>query len=88
MPIYEYRCETCGERFDRLFLTMSRIPTEIACPICQGVQVKRLLSVPAIHTGTSEPTEDSSSHEHKAAPPSADPAFLSKDLINTLRQPK
>lgn len=48
MPIYEYRCETCGAEFERLFLSLKQIPVEITCPTCQGTEVQRLLSAPAI----------------------------------------
>lgn len=40
MPIYEYRCESCGVEFERLILR----PTRVACPRCQGTRVERLLS--------------------------------------------
>ena len=41
MPIYEYRCETCDERFEELV----RRPDEtVACPQCGGERAERLLS--------------------------------------------
>lgn len=40
VPIYEYRCETCGAEFERLILRS----TQVACPRCQGTRVERLLS--------------------------------------------
>ncbi|MFA5787170.1 MAG: zinc ribbon domain-containing protein [Actinomycetota bacterium] len=44
MPIYEYRCETCGERFEKL-VPMAKAD-EAACPSgVSGHQVRRLLSV-------------------------------------------
>jgi putative FmdB family regulatory protein len=49
MPIYEYRCEVCEGQFERLFLSLSRIPAEILCPTCQSPQTQRLISSPAIH---------------------------------------
>lgn len=41
MPIYEYRCESCGEVFER-FLKMSDDPT-CECPKC-GETARRLIS--------------------------------------------
>jgi putative FmdB family regulatory protein len=42
MPIYEYRCASCSERFEELV----RRPDEtVACPECGGAEVERLLSV-------------------------------------------
>lgn len=43
MPLYEYDCTACGERFDRLTTTDSA--DSAACPKCGSVKVKRLLSV-------------------------------------------
>ena len=51
MPIYEYVCDACGERFDKLFLSIKRIPAEIECPQCQSVDVQRVMSAPAVRSG-------------------------------------
>jgi putative FmdB family regulatory protein len=40
MPIYEYNCEKCNYKFDRLVGTFD---SKVNCPICQG-QVKKLMS--------------------------------------------
>ncbi len=45
MPLYEYECGECGERFERL-QKFSDPPIE-KCPKCSG-HVSRLLSSPAI----------------------------------------
>jgi putative FmdB family regulatory protein len=45
MPIYEYRCATCGERFERIQKFAD--PPVDACPAC-GSPVERLISPPAI----------------------------------------
>ncbi len=48
MPLYEYRCQCCGERFERLVRAAAmrdeRGGQEIACPRCQAPQVERLFS--------------------------------------------
>jgi putative FmdB family regulatory protein len=40
MPIFEYTCEKCAYKFDRLVL---QAESEVKCPICQS-QVKKLYS--------------------------------------------
>jgi putative FmdB family regulatory protein len=42
MPIYEYRCEKCEERFEE-YLSTSETPAP-PCPSCGSEDVKRLLS--------------------------------------------
>ena len=45
MPLYEYQCDACEERFERI-QKFSDPPVEV-CPSCGGT-VKKLLSSPAI----------------------------------------
>jgi putative FmdB family regulatory protein len=45
MPLYEYQCESCAKRFERI-QKFSDPPVE-TCPSCGG-RVKKLLSSPAI----------------------------------------
>ena len=45
MPLYEYQCDTCGHRFERI-QKYSDPPVE-TCPV-DGGPVKKLLSSPAI----------------------------------------
>ncbi|MBI5442827.1 MAG: zinc ribbon domain-containing protein [Deltaproteobacteria bacterium] len=40
MPVYEYRCESCGHAFEELIL---RGPEPSACPVC-GSPVHKLFS--------------------------------------------
>ncbi|HDD43260.1 MAG TPA: zinc ribbon domain-containing protein [Candidatus Desulfofervidus auxilii] len=40
MPIYEYVCEDCGERFECLVFGNEKI----SCPKCKGENLKRLIS--------------------------------------------
>jgi putative FmdB family regulatory protein len=44
MPIFEYSCRTCQAQFEVLI----RGNAQAACPSCGGVDLERLLSVPAI----------------------------------------
>ncbi|HEY3215069.1 MAG TPA: zinc ribbon domain-containing protein [Candidatus Eisenbacteria bacterium] len=42
LPIYEYRCSTCGERYESLFSHSN--PSPPSCPRCGATRVERLLS--------------------------------------------
>ncbi len=42
MPIYEYICEECGERYERVVLSKTQ---EIACPKCKSTKNTQQLSV-------------------------------------------
>ena len=46
MPLYEYECNACGERFE-VIRKFSDPPLEV-CPRCNKGPVRRLLSSPAI----------------------------------------
>ncbi|MGH2769183.1 MAG: FmdB family zinc ribbon protein, partial [Actinomycetota bacterium] len=43
MPLYEYLCQECHARFERLIL--SREAESAICPHCDGRQTRRLMSV-------------------------------------------
>jgi putative FmdB family regulatory protein len=45
MPLYEYQCESCAQRFERIQKYSD--PPVAECPSCGG-PVKKLLSSPAI----------------------------------------
>jgi len=47
MPIYEYRCSGCGERFDRFVRTAAE-SREIACPACSSSCVDKVPSTFAL----------------------------------------
>lgn len=46
MPLYEYECESCGRRFERI-QKFSDPPVE-ECPSC-GKKVRKVVSSPAVH---------------------------------------
>ena len=48
MPIFEYRCRSCQVEFETLVRT-GDTPT---CPKCAGVDLEKLLSLPAIKSDT------------------------------------
>jgi putative FmdB family regulatory protein len=45
MPLYEYECDSCGHRFEKI-QRFSDKPIE-KCPVCEG-PVRKLFSSPAI----------------------------------------
>jgi putative FmdB family regulatory protein len=45
MPLYEYRCSSCQQTFERLAKTSADV---VACPSCQSQDVERLLSTFAV----------------------------------------
>jgi putative FmdB family regulatory protein len=53
MPMYEYRCEECGNRYEEL-RRMSEADQDLSCPKCGSSGVERLLS--AFATGGCTPT--------------------------------
>lgn len=47
MPLYEYECDACGERYE-LIRKFSDPPLEV-CPKCGHGPVRKLVSSPAFH---------------------------------------
>ena len=52
MPIYEYLCEDCGSRFEKLVRNGAGSDS-LACPSCGQKQVSQQLSVFAAHSAGS-----------------------------------
>jgi len=52
MPVYEYQCLECGEKFEKLVRSMNS-PQEIECPKCGGRKVEKLLSAFGLRTSGS-----------------------------------
>jgi len=48
MPIYEYRCEDCGTKFEKLVRRASEVP-EIGCPSCGQKHLNQEFSTFAAH---------------------------------------
>jgi putative FmdB family regulatory protein len=51
MPLYEYACLDCNERYEEL-RTSASADSSAPCTTCGGSRVKRLLSVFATRTGS------------------------------------
>lgn len=43
MPIFEYKCNNCGKKFDVLHKSSTNM-AEVVCPDCQSKNSKKLLS--------------------------------------------
>lgn len=51
MPIFEYVCTNCGERFEKLILSSKR-ERQLTCPACGDSQVKKAISMFGVSGGT------------------------------------
>jgi 8-oxo-dGTP pyrophosphatase MutT (NUDIX family) len=70
----------CGQRFEKLVLTIGREPEALACPECNSEDVRRLISRVAVSVGQSEATSDSAE-----APAARPPVFGRKELNEALK---
>jgi putative FmdB family regulatory protein len=51
MPIYEYKCNNCGNEFEELVFSQNELPP---CPKCESKKVDKLISACAVQKeGTS-----------------------------------
>ncbi|MFN2148667.1 MAG: FmdB family zinc ribbon protein [Anaerolineales bacterium] len=49
MPLYEYQCRECDQRFDAL-RSMNAADTPIPCPVCGSFETGRKLSLFSAHS--------------------------------------
>ena len=78
MPIYEYECTACGQRFDKLIRNLKK-PPEMVCPACQSLDVQRLISQVAVHGGSKDGSIDTAS-ETTDTDTTKPPVFGRKEL--------
>ena len=52
MPIYEYACGGCGNRFEKL---VRRFAEAVSCPACASASVDKQLSLFAVGASSSSP---------------------------------
>jgi len=43
MPIYEFACSECGQSFEELVFSLSKVD-EVTCPACHSRQVRKKMS--------------------------------------------
>ena len=79
MPIYEYRCEDCGERFEKLTLAIGQDPPDLVCPACSSRTLQRLISSVAVHGGEPGGQPD------EGTPPPKPPVFGRNELNEALQ---
>ncbi|MBC8208448.1 MAG: zinc ribbon domain-containing protein [Desulfobulbaceae bacterium] len=53
MPIYEFKCNSCGQNFESLVLIASAVDS-ITCKHCNSTDIKKIISVTS-----SQPTKGS-----------------------------
>ncbi|PYS52615.1 MAG: FmdB family transcriptional regulator [Acidobacteria bacterium] len=63
MPIYEYECRGCGNRFEFLVLPSSSPP---ACPACHHEDLQRLISLCAVSSESTRQAHLSSARKKSA----------------------
>jgi putative FmdB family regulatory protein len=85
MPLYEYACDSCGARFERIQKFSD--PPVAACPTC-GQPVRKLLSSPAIQfkgTGwyVTDYAKSGSEKSSKSGESSKTESSTSKDTATT-----
>jgi putative FmdB family regulatory protein len=59
MPVYEYRCEACGEDFE-LFVRSPSRQTDPVCPKCGSRRVKKAVSLFGVGGGAGGRTSGAS----------------------------
>ena len=57
MPIFEYRCEDCGSKFEKL-VRRSDEAAELACPSCGQKHLQQELSTFATHANGGSKSAD------------------------------
>ena len=53
MPVYDYRCDTCGKSYD-VFHKVREVVEDIVCPSCGSQKHTRLISASTFSMGVKE----------------------------------
>jgi putative FmdB family regulatory protein len=86
MPIYEFRCNACGERFSEFYRSMQRAREGVnpPCPHCQSTQTLRVMSAFAVHgpAGSNPEAAPQTATEQRGA------SVTTREQINSWRNAK
>lgn len=61
MPLFEYKCQACGDPFELLVLKSDQ---PVACPNCGSTSVERLLSMFAVSSESSRQANTAKAYAH------------------------
>ena len=67
MPLYDFQCRVCGNRFEALV----RLSTPPECPACHSVDLERLLSSFGVSSAGSRRSNAEKSRKDQIRPPAA-----------------
>ena len=67
MPMYQYKCEECGQFFEELVFNAQ---TKVSCLHCESPKVQRQISVPGFHLKGDGWYSDHYGLKSNASPPS------------------
>jgi putative FmdB family regulatory protein len=82
MPIYEYHCAACGQRFERWFASQGQAArTKVDCPICGSRRIRRLISAARLRSGA-DASENTDADDVSAQPK----LFGRKEIAEITRQ--
>jgi putative FmdB family regulatory protein len=60
MPIYEYQCDECEEKFEKLVRSGNGAATDTSCPKCGSKKIHKALSLFGFGMGAAGGRNDSS----------------------------
>lgn len=60
MPVYEYKCDECGYKFEAL-RSIKDADKPLSCVVCNGTKTHRMLSTFFAHSGAGSLSSGSSS---------------------------
>ena len=81
MPIYEYRCKSCGQKARKLWRTFALVDdASLQCPRCGGNQFQRLVSRVAVLRGEDAHLEDLADPSSLSGVDEGDPRSLGRWL--------
>lgn len=86
MPIYEYSCESCGARFDKLMRRVSS--SQEVCPICPQCGSQETRRIPSAFAVTDSQITAAGSTETEPTPTPRAPATSKEDIDRWRKQSK